>query len=73
MVSPKGVSVDMPIDGGYVGMVDRAEFDEWLRERAEKSGAKRFTGKFEVHHARRRRPALRPIHAERRVRSPRLL
>ncbi len=47
MVSPKGVSVDMPIDGGYVGMVDRAEFDEWLRERAERAGAKRFTGKFE--------------------------
>ncbi len=48
MVSPKGISVDMPIDGGYVGMVDRAEFDEWLRERAERAGAKRFTGKFEV-------------------------
>ena len=47
MVSPKGVSVDMPIDGGYVGMVDRAEFDEWLRERAARAGAKRFTGKFE--------------------------
>jgi len=38
----------MPIDGGYVGMVDRAEFDEWLRERAERAGAVRFTGKFEV-------------------------
>ena len=48
MVSPKGVSVDMPIDGGYVGMVDRAEFDEWLRERAEAAGAKRFTGKFDA-------------------------
>ena len=48
MVSPKGVSVDMPIDGGYVGMVDRAEFDEWLRERAASSGAQRFTGKFEA-------------------------
>ena len=47
MVSPKGVSVDMPIDGGFVGMVDREEFDEWLRERAERAGAKRFTGKFE--------------------------
>ena len=48
MVSPKGVSVDMPIEGGYVGMVDRAEFDEWLRERAVRSGAQRFTGKFDV-------------------------
>ena len=47
MVSPKGVRVDMPIDGGYVGMVDRDEFDEWLRDRAERSGARRFTGRFE--------------------------
>ena len=48
MVSPKGVSVDMPIEGGFVGMVDRAEFDEWLRERAGLSGAKRVTGRFEA-------------------------
>ena len=34
MVSPSARAVDMPIDGGYVGMVDRGEFDEWLRERA---------------------------------------
>ena len=47
MVSPKGVSVDMPIDGGFVGMVDRQEFDEWLRDRAARSGAQRFTGNFE--------------------------
>jgi flavin-dependent dehydrogenase len=26
--------VDMPIEGGFVGMVDREHFDEWLRERA---------------------------------------
>ncbi len=48
MVSPKGVSVDMPINGGYVGMVDREEFDEWLRDRAAQSGARRFTGRFET-------------------------
>ena len=24
----------MPIEGGFVGMVDREQFDEWLRERA---------------------------------------
>ncbi len=47
MVSPKGVSVDMPIEGGFVGMVDRKEFDEWLRDRAARSGAQRFTGSFE--------------------------
>ena len=39
MVSPRGASVDMPIDGGFVGMVDREEFDEWLRVRAGQSRA----------------------------------
>lgn len=47
MISPKGREVDMPIDGGYVGMVDREVFDEWLRERAAASGATRRTGVFE--------------------------
>jgi geranylgeranyl reductase len=46
MVSPTDVEVDMPIDGGYVGMVDRAEFDEWLRKRAADAGAERRTGLF---------------------------
>jgi geranylgeranyl reductase len=47
MISPKGAEVDMPIDGGYVGMVERDEFDEWLRERAADDGAERRTGSFE--------------------------
>lgn len=48
MFSPSNQQVDMPIDGsGYVGMVDRDVFDEWLRVRAEKSGAARRTGTFE--------------------------
>jgi geranylgeranyl reductase len=47
MVSPTGKRVDMPVKGGFVGMVDRAEFDEWLRERAEESGAERVRGEFE--------------------------
>ena len=47
MISPTGVSVDMPIKGGYVGMVDRADFDEWLRVRASESGATRFVGQFD--------------------------
>ena len=34
MMSPSDQQVDMPIDGGFVGMVDREVFDEWLRERA---------------------------------------
>lgn len=46
MVSPSARQVDMPIDGGFVGMVDREHFDEWLRERAALSGAERRTGTF---------------------------
>jgi geranylgeranyl diphosphate/geranylgeranyl-bacteriochlorophyllide a reductase len=47
MISPADRRVDMPIDGGYVGMVDRDVFDEWLRERAAAVGAERRTGTFE--------------------------
>lgn len=46
MVSPSDRAVDMPIDGGYVGMVDREHFDEWLRERAAGNGAVRLKGTF---------------------------
>jgi geranylgeranyl reductase len=46
MVSPSSRRVDMPIDGGFVGMVDREVFDEWLRERAAAAGAVRRTGVF---------------------------
>ncbi|MFC7333547.1 geranylgeranyl diphosphate reductase [Rhodocista pekingensis] len=48
MISPSGKAVDMPIDGGFVGMVDRDVFDEWLRKRAATSGAERRTGTFEA-------------------------
>ncbi|WP_119169145.1 geranylgeranyl diphosphate reductase [Algihabitans albus] len=48
MISPSDRGVDMPIEGGYVGMVDRCEFDEWLRERAASDGAERRTGTFEA-------------------------
>jgi geranylgeranyl reductase len=47
MISPKDKAVDMPIEGGYVGMVDRDVFDEWLRDRAAGAGAERRTGLFE--------------------------
>ena len=47
MESPTARKVDMPIDGGYVGMVDRDVFDEWLRNRAAAAGAIRRTGSFE--------------------------
>ena len=47
MIAPSSKSVDMPIDGGFVGMVDREHFDEWLRARAASNGATRVTGKYE--------------------------
>jgi geranylgeranyl reductase len=47
MIAPSDREVDMPIEGGYVGMVDREAFDEWLRVRAAKSGALRRTGVFD--------------------------
>ena len=39
IVSPKRNKVDIPIENGFVGMVDRENFDEYLRVRAEKNGA----------------------------------
>ncbi len=47
MVSPKDVRVDIPIDNGFVGMVNRDQFDEWLRCRAADAGALRRVGSFE--------------------------
>ena len=48
IVSPSDRKVEMPIDdGGYVGMVDREVFDEWLRERAASAGAVRLVGSFQ--------------------------
>jgi geranylgeranyl reductase len=49
IVAPSEKEADMPIaEGGYVGMVDRDTFDEWLRERAVASGASRVDGLFEA-------------------------
>ena len=47
MLSPADNRVDIPIEGGFVGMVDRDQFDEWLRERARAAGAERRSGVFE--------------------------
>ena len=51
MIAPSDRAVDMPVDpsgaGEYVGMVDRDGFDEWLRMRAQASGADRRTGVFD--------------------------
>jgi geranylgeranyl diphosphate/geranylgeranyl-bacteriochlorophyllide a reductase len=47
MIAPSGRQVDIPIDNGFVGLVDRGDFDEWLRERAARAGAVRQDGTFE--------------------------
>jgi geranylgeranyl reductase len=47
MVAPSTRQVDIPIEGGFVGLVDRDRFDEWLRCRAAESGAVRRSGVFE--------------------------
>jgi geranylgeranyl diphosphate/geranylgeranyl-bacteriochlorophyllide a reductase len=46
IVSPTGRLAHMPVDGSYVGMVDREQFDEYLRERAAEAGATRITGVY---------------------------
>ncbi len=46
MISPTGRQVDIPIENGFVGMVDREHFDEFLRKRAKDAGAHRYTGTF---------------------------
>ncbi len=46
ILSPRGRSVDIPVGDGFVGMVDRGPFDEWLRTRAQAHGARRVTGNF---------------------------
>ena len=49
MIAPSEKTVDMPVaSGGFVGMVDREHFDEWLRARAALAGAERRTGTFEA-------------------------
>ena len=47
MISPSDNKVDIPIENGFVGMVDRDQFDEWLRERAAQHGAVRQRGVFD--------------------------
>ncbi|WP_203071668.1 geranylgeranyl diphosphate reductase [Falsiroseomonas ponticola] len=48
MISPTDKEVDMPVENGFVGMVDRDVFDEFLRARAAEAGAERLTGSFEA-------------------------
>ena len=46
IISPKSRTVDIPVGDGFVGMVDRDVFDEWLRQRAASAGAERRVGTF---------------------------
>jgi geranylgeranyl reductase len=46
MIAPSGRGIDMPIEGGFVGMVDRASFDPWLRARAAAAGAELIEGEY---------------------------
>ncbi|MEM1430898.1 MAG: geranylgeranyl diphosphate reductase [Pseudomonadota bacterium] len=48
MISPTHRHVDIPIENGFVGMVDREHFDEFLRGRAARAGADRHTGTFKA-------------------------
>ncbi len=41
MIAPSDERVDIPIENGFVGMVNREQYDEWLRERAAACGAVR--------------------------------
>ncbi|SEW41505.1 geranylgeranyl reductase [Cognatiyoonia koreensis] len=47
MISPTQRHVDIPIENGFVGMVDREHFDEFLRTRAQEAGAHRYSGSFQ--------------------------
>ncbi len=48
IVSPKRRAVDMPVENGFVGMVDRDAFDPWLRARAKAVGADYRVGTYEA-------------------------
>jgi geranylgeranyl reductase len=48
MIAPSNKTVDMPVGGTFVGLVDREHFDEWLRDRAAREGAERRAGTFEA-------------------------
>ncbi len=48
MVAPSNKRVDIPIENGFVGMVEREKFDPWLRARAVSAGAELRAAKFET-------------------------
>ncbi len=50
IVSPNGRRVQMPINNGYMGVVDREVFDPWLRNRAKDAGVDIITTQFKYLH-----------------------
>jgi geranylgeranyl reductase len=68
MVSPSNQRVDIPIEDGFVGMVDRDTFDEWLRNRAASAGAVRQRGHFD--HLARDEDGTSVVHFHTRGRGP---
>jgi geranylgeranyl reductase len=58
VISPKGRNVDIPVGDGFVGMVDRGSFDEWLRARARGLRRRAARRLLRPHRARRRRLAV---------------
>jgi geranylgeranyl reductase len=46
MISPTQRAVDIAIENGFVGMVDREHFDEFLRARAVGNGAEHLVGTY---------------------------
>jgi geranylgeranyl diphosphate/geranylgeranyl-bacteriochlorophyllide a reductase len=63
IISPSGRLAHMPVDGSYVGMVDREHFDEYLRARAADCGATRETASYS--HSTRDDDGVLRIHYER--------
>ncbi len=59
MISPSHRSVDIAIENGFVGMVDREHFDEFLRDRAANAGARRVAHAGVLERARIRWQAMR--------------
>ena len=72
MVSPTARHVDIPIDNGFIGMVDREHFDAFLRDRAVAAGADLVDRHLPRHRARRRRHRASPTATRPRASAPRL-
>ena len=61
MVAPSGKAVDMPVGEGFVGMVDREQFDPWLRARARGGRRRPARGRLREDHPAGRRAGAGPL------------